>query len=127
MRDNTPLIAIVDDDEDVRMALTRLAESAGLLVESFASGAAFLKSIKDHEPDCAVLDLHMPEMSGFDVQGALAKARSSIPVVAITGHDTKEARSRALQLGANDYLAKPVDHEALLAAIEAAVSRGGQR
>ena len=118
------LLAVVDDDADVRVALTRLVSSAGFEVETFASGAAFLRSIEDHEPDCLVLDLHMPEMSGFEVQGALAVAHASVPVVVITGHDTPESRARALQLGAKAYLCKPVNDEALLAAIGTAI--GGE-
>jgi len=115
------LLAVVDDDADVRVALTRLVSSAGFDVETYASGAEFLHSIGNHRPDCVVLDLHMPEMSGFDVQGALADAHTAIPVVVITGHDTPESRARAVQLGAKAYLCKPIDDEALLAAIESAV------
>jgi FixJ family two-component response regulator len=70
MGKDTMLLAVVDDDEYVRVALTRLVSSAGFAVETFASGATFLRSVEDHEPHCLVLDLHMPEMSGFDVQGA---------------------------------------------------------
>ena len=117
-----PLLAVVDDDADVRVAVTRLGTSAGLDVEAFGSGAEFLRSILDHQPDCVVLDLHMAEMNGFDVQAALARRGSTIPVVVITGRDTDDARTRALQLGASDYLPKPVDHEALLAAIDVAMS-----
>jgi FixJ family two-component response regulator len=116
------LLAVVDDDADVRVALTRLVSSAGFAVETFASGAEFLRSIEDHEPDCLVLDLQMPEMSGFDVQGALAGDHAAVPVVVITGHDTPESRARALQLGARAYLCKPVNDEALLAAIGTAIS-----
>ena len=122
MSKTVPLLAVVDDDADVRVALTRLAMSAGLDVEAFASGAEFLRSMQDHEPDCLVLDLHMPEMNGFDVQAALANGGSTIPIVVITGRDTEDARVRAMQLGASDYLPKPVDHEALLAAIDVAIS-----
>ena len=96
--------------------------SAGLDVEAFASGAEFLHSMQDHEPDCLVLDLHMPDMNGFDVQAALANGGSAIPIVVITGRDTEDARVRVMQLGASDYLPKPVDHEALLAAIDVAIS-----
>ena len=78
--------------------------------------------MQDHEPDCLVLDLHMPEMNGFDVQAALASGGSTIPIVVITGRDTEDARVRAMQLGASDYLPKPVDHEALLTAIDVAIS-----
>jgi|SRR5208283_1766027 len=115
------LLAIVDDDADVRVALTRLVISAGFAVETFASGADFLRSIEDHEPDCVLLDLHMPEMTGFDVQGALASRHAAVPVVVITGHDTQESRARAVLLGAKGYLCKPVDDGALLAAISTAI------
>jgi FixJ family two-component response regulator len=118
-----PLLAVVDDDADVRVALTRLVSSAGFAVETFASGAEFLHSVRDHEPDCVVLDLHMPDMSGFDVQEALAGGHAAVPVVMITGHDTPESCARAIRLGAKDYLRKPVNDEALLAAIGAAIDR----
>ena len=121
MVSDLPLLAVVDDDADVRVALTRLVASAGFAVETFASGAEFLRSIADHEPDCVVLDLHMPEMSGFDVQGALASRHAAVPVVVVTGHDTPESRARAIQLGAKVYLCKPIHDEALLAAIAAAI------
>ena len=119
-RDAT-LLAVVDDDADVRAALTRLVSSAGFAVETFSSGAEFLRSIEDHEPDCLLLDLHMPEMSGFELQSALAVAHAALPVVVITGNDTPDARDRALHLGANAYLCKPVDAEVLLAAIDGAI------
>jgi FixJ family two-component response regulator len=121
MTNRVALLAVVDDDADVRVALTRLVASAGFAVETFASGAEFLHSIADHEPDCLVLDLHMPDMSGFEVQGALADDHAAVPVVVITGHDTPESRVRALQLGASAYLCKPVNDDALLAAIGTAI------
>jgi FixJ family two-component response regulator len=124
MTKNEPLLAVVDDDADVRVALTRLVASAGFAVETFASGAEFLRSVRDHEPDCVVLDLHMPEMSGFDVQGALAVDHAAVPVVVVTGHDTAETRARAMQMGAKAYLCKPVNDEALLAAIGGAIGGG---
>jgi FixJ family two-component response regulator len=65
---DVPLLAVVDDDADVRVALTRLISSAGFAVETFASGAEFVRAIEDHRPDCVLLDLHMPEMSGLGVQ-----------------------------------------------------------
>jgi len=116
------LLAVVDDDADVRVALTRLVTSAGFTVETFGCGADFLKSVDDHEPACVVLDLHMPEISGFDIQAALAREHAQVPVVVITGHDTAENRTRALRLGASSYLCKPVDGDALLAAIDAAIA-----
>lgn len=115
------LLAVVDDDEDVRTALVRLARSAGFAVEAFACGADFLLSVAHHEPDCVVLDLHMSTMSGFEVLRALALAHAT-PVVVLTGHETAEASERALRLGAKSYLRKPVDDEALLAAIASAMT-----
>jgi FixJ family two-component response regulator len=114
------LVAVVDDEEAVRIALRRLLRSAGLDVETFSSGAEFLESMKGHQPDCVVLDLHMPQLGGFAVQARLAEAGIRLPTVVITGHDTDEARARALAGGAAAYLRKPVDDQALLAAIEAA-------
>lgn len=119
-----PLIALVDDDEDVRIAVARLALAAGMTTESFASGEAFLKSIDDHEPDCVVLDLHMPGLDGFGVQAALGRRGSAVPVVAISGYDLPAARRRAMALGARCCLCKPVDGEQLLAAIGAAMQTG---
>jgi FixJ family two-component response regulator len=121
MVNDVPLLAVVDDDADVRVALTRLVSSAGFNVETFASGAEFLRSVQDHEPDCVVLDLHMPEMTGFDVQGALADGHPAVPVVVMTGHDTPESRARAVRMGAKVYLCKPINDEALLAAIGNAI------
>ncbi|HYN60303.1 MAG TPA: response regulator [Rubrivivax sp.] len=118
------LLAVVDDDADVRVALSRLVSSAGFAVETYAGGTAFMQSIDDHEPDCLVLDLHMPDMNGFDVQCALAVGHAAVPVVVITGHDTPESHARALKLGAKAYLCKPVDDEALLAAIGSAIGGG---
>jgi len=120
------LLAVVDDDADVRVALTRLITSAGFTVETFACGAEFLKSVDDHEPACVVLDLHMPEISGFDIQAALARNHVQVPVVVITGHDTADNRTRALRLGACSYLCKPVDGDALLAAIDDAITQPQQ-
>ena len=121
MARDAPLLAVVDDDADVRVALMRLVSSAGFAVETFASGTEFLRSVQDHEPDCVLLDLHMPEMSGFEVQGALAKSHPAVPVVVMTGHDTPESRARAVQMGAKVYLCKPINDEALLAAIDDAI------
>jgi FixJ family two-component response regulator len=116
------LIAVVDDEEAVRIALRRLLRSASMNAETFSSGAEFLESIKEHQPDCVVLDLHMPQVNGFAVQARLAAAGSRVPVVIITGHDSAESRERALAGGAAAYLRKPVDDQALLEAINEAVN-----
>ena len=80
---------------------------------------------KSTNPDCIVLDLHMPQVGGFAVQPRLAEAGIRLPTVIITGQDTDEARERALAGGAAAYLRKPVDDQALLDAITNAVRLGG--
>lgn len=116
------LVAIVDDEESVRRALKRLITSAGLNAEIFSSGGEFLQSLKVRRPDCLVLDLHMPGMSGFEVQAQLNQTEYSIPIVVITGHDTPESRSRILAGGAAAYLRKPVQGNLLLEAIASAIA-----
>jgi FixJ family two-component response regulator len=116
------LIAVVDDEESVRIALRRLLRSAGFDVEAFPSGAEFLDSLKSHRPACVVLDLHMPHGSGFAVHARLAAAGNRLPVVVITGHDSDETRERARAAGIVAYLRKPVDDQALLDAISAAIA-----
>lgn len=118
-----PLIAVVDDEEPVRTALKRLLRSANFEVETFPAGTEFLESLKIHRPDCVVLDLHMPFVSGFSVQTCLVEAGDGLPVIIITGHDTPETRERALAGGALAYLRKPVDDQTLLDAIKSAIGQ----
>ena len=116
------LVAIVDDEESVRRALGRLVRMAGFDVQTFASGADFLHSLERTCPQCVVLDLHMPRMSGSDVQSALVEARANVPVVIITGDDSAEIRQQTLARGAKAYLRKPVDEAMLLDAIQSAIA-----
>ena len=96
--------------------------SAGLMVETFGSGAEFLKSLEMVLPDCVVLDLHMPHMDGFNVQTQLAQKCAGLPVIIVTGHDFPEARERAMAGGASAFLRKPVHDRTLLDAISAATT-----
>lgn len=116
-----PLIAIVDDEESVRKALSRLIRAAGFSVETYASGADFLRAVEQRPPHCVVLDLRMPHVSGFDVQRALKQLDAQVPVLVITGDDSPESRAQALTLGAKAYLRKPVDDAMLLDAIQTAL------
>lgn len=118
MAGKTRRIAIVDDDAGVLRGLRRLLRSANFEVEAYSSGSEFLMAERDSELDCVVLDLHMPQTTGFDVQAQLSKRGSSVPVIIITGDDTPDTRARSLSLGAKHYLCKPIDETALLAAID---------
>jgi FixJ family two-component response regulator len=115
------LVAVIDDDSEVRVGLMRLLSSAGFAAESFESGAQFVQSIGENVPGCVVLDLQMPGLTGFEVQQQLVEHHLAVPVIVITGHDTAETKRRALSLGAAGYLSKPVDGEALLDAISKAL------
>ncbi len=121
---NRARVAVVDDDPFVLRGVRRLLASSGFAVETYGSGADFMNAVMVVEPDCIVLDLHMPGTSGFDVQARLAQCGCATPVIVITGDDTPEARTRALLLGAAAYLSKPVDEATLLAAIADAVGSG---
>ena len=112
----------MDDEESIRKALTRLLQSAGLDVQTFHSGVTFLAAIETCRPDCAILDLHMPVMNGFEVQARLAETIEPVPVVIITGHDSAETHDRALAGRPIAYLRKPVDDQTLLDAIKLALA-----
>ena len=118
-----PRIALVDDEESVRKAMSRLLRSAGMEVLTFASGSSFLQVARAVPFDCLVLDLHMPEMNGFELHERLVREGFRVPVVVITGHDTPENRARVHAAAMSACLAKPVDAEVLLEAIHAAIGR----
>ena len=115
---NKLLVSIVDDDDGVRKALLRLLSSHDLNAETFGSGQAFLDSLANRSPDCLILDLHMPEISGLNVLQHLSRIGLRVPTIIITAYDEPEAH--CLAAGALAYLRKPIDEQVLLAAIESA-------
>lgn len=121
MKESRPVVAVVDDEEAIRKALKRLLRSAGIAVDTYASGQDFLQSLQQRLPDCVVLDIRMQGMSGFDVQARLAAANVAVPIIFITALDDPADQSRAMHAGAAAFLQKPFGDEALLAAIGAVV------
>ena len=121
------LVAIVDDEEPIRKALCRLLRASGLNAEAFASGQTFLDSIIAKRPDCAILDLHMPGLSGLQVLQHLQASRFTFPAIVITGHDQPQTRELCLSAGASAYLRKPLDDVLLLEAIDRAVNGRSMR
>ncbi|MYM41986.1 response regulator transcription factor [Duganella qianjiadongensis] len=113
-------IYLVDDQPAILKALTRLLNSAGYAVQSFASASAFLGTVDAQAQGCLILDLAMPEMNGLALQQALGERASLLPVIFLTGQGDIETGVRAMKLGAADFLTKPVDAERLLAAVEQA-------
>ena len=116
-----PLIAVVDDEESVRKSLRRLLVASELDATVYASGQEFLDSLGARQPDCLVLDLQMPGLTGLEVQRALAGARVRFPTIIITAHDEPETRARCLAAGVVAYLCKPLHDELLLETIATAV------
>jgi FixJ family two-component response regulator len=118
---NPPLIAIVDDEVSICRALLRLLRVADYRAEAFNSPILFLESLAQRVPDCVVLDLQMPMMTGVELQEQLARLADPPPVIIITAHDEPKTRERCLALGAIRYLRKPIEGEMLIDSIEKAV------
>lgn len=119
-----PLIAVLDDEPEMRKALRRLLLTHGCRVVLHARGEELLASLGATPPDCIVLDLHMPGITGFHVLAVVAASETPIPVVVITGHDESDTAERLQRLGITEYLRKPVDETNLFSAIEKAMARG---
>jgi FixJ family two-component response regulator len=121
MTRDSPLIAVIDDDEAIRKALSRLLRASEFSVDCFPSGHAFLASSRDSRPDCVILDLQMPEVNGLEVLRELRVEGLHVPVIIITAHDETFTRARCLAAGASAYLDKPIDEAVLLQAIADAI------
>ena len=118
-------VAIVDDDAGVRRALARLLRASRFDTVTYETAREFLGSLIDRVPDCLVLDLQMPDLSGLELQQHLVRASIKIPTVVITAHDGVSTRERCQSAGAAAYLLKPVDEEALISAIGVAIGPTG--
>jgi FixJ family two-component response regulator len=121
----TPLIAIVDDDESVREATKSLMRSLGFAAETFPSGEDFLVWPHLSRTDCLVADVNMPGMTGLDLHRRLLAAGRSIPTILITAYPNDSVRSRALNDGVISYLTKPCDEQDLLLSIRSALADAG--
>ena len=115
---NKRVVHIVDDEETIRKALSFTLRTAGVAVEAYAAGPEFLLSAEDAEKGCVVLDMHMPDMDGLQVQAELTRRGIDMPVVVLTGNGDPTLAVQAMKAGAADFLAKPVEKAALLGAID---------
>jgi FixJ family two-component response regulator len=131
MSEQTPHVAVVDDDESVCRALARLLRSAGMTSDLYGTGDALLEAFDaarggaGARPDCIVLDVQMPGINGLDVQRRLAGA--GVPIVFVTAHDDPAVREQALSAGASAYLHKPFDDEVFIGAVRDAIEAGRAR
>ena len=117
------LVYVVDDDESVLRAVSRLIRSAGLDTETFPSAYAFLASAPADRPACLVLDVRMPGLGGLDLQESLRRTDRDIPIVFVAGQSDVPMSVRAMKGGAVDFLEKPLTDVALLEAVERALAR----
>jgi FixJ family two-component response regulator len=116
------LISIVDDDGPFRESMRRLMKSLGYPAEAFASGADFLASALVNRTSCLIADVHMPLMTGFELQRNLVAAGHRIPTILVTAYPSAADRARALRAGIVCYLRKPVHEQDLSQCLEVALS-----
>lgn len=117
------LIHLVDDEESVRRGVGFLLKTSGYAVQTWTSGADFLKRVRHAETGCILLDIRMPDMDGLEVQQALNERGVTMPVVLFTGHGDVSLAVRAMRAGAVDFLEKPFEDAVLLDAIQRAFER----
>ena len=116
------LISVIDDDESVRRAASRLIDSFGFRAAAFEAAESFLSSGHLNDTSCLIVDVRMPGMNGLQLQSRLAAADCrTIPIIFITAYEDKESHRRAMQAGAVAFLAKPFTDEQLLQLIRSAL------
>ena len=110
-------VYVVDDDESVRKALSRLLSASGYQVKVYAQAEQFLAELGADAVGCLLLDMTMPKLSGLQTQIRMREMGRDLPVVAMSALDDNQVRERARELGASFFLRKPVDDQALMDAI----------
>ncbi|TWB38039.1 response regulator transcription factor [Nitrospirillum pindoramense] len=118
-------LAIVDDDEAVRDALSALFEAEGYPVATYPSAIAFLAAGADAIPGCVIADINMPGMTGLELQADLARRGCPLPMIILTGQGDVPKAVTALKAGAVDFIEKPFTVDALVRAVETAMDRSG--
>lgn len=121
------MVMVVDDDAHVRQGVADLLEAAGYAVCAFADAADFLAQPAPSVPACLILDMQMPQQDGMSVLQHMAARHVALPVIFLTGHGTIPLSVAAMKAGANEFLTKPVDPDALLAAVDEALAGDASR
>jgi len=116
------LIAVIDDDEAMQDSLYDLMEATGLVARCFGSAEEFLESDLRNQAACLIVDVHMPKMSGLQLQAKLKGEGCDVPVIFVTAHGDAGMRIGAMREGAIEFLAKPFDHRLLLKRVRAALN-----
>jgi DNA-binding response OmpR family regulator len=115
-------LLFIEDDDDIRLALSLALEDEGYTVGQAGDGAEGLAQFEQLHPDLVLLDLRLPDMSGFDVCRAL-RATSIVPIIIITAQTDTHDMVAGLEAGADDYVTKPVVPKELAARIRALLRR----
>ena len=118
-----PVVFVVDDDISVRESLELLIRDKGWRPELFESAQSFLAHERSHLPSCLVLDVNLPDLNGLELQQQIASVSSLLPIVFVTGYGDIPMSVRAMKAGAAEFLTKPFDAEAMIQAIESALSK----
>jgi FixJ family two-component response regulator len=121
-----PIVHVVDDDDSLRKALSRLLNAAGYEVRAYPSAGDFALAHRENRRGCVLLDVKMPGPSGLDLQEVLGREEEPLPIIFLTGHGDIPKSVQAMKAGAVDFLTKPVKGEALLGAIRTALVRDQQ-
>ena len=121
---NPPVIAVVDDDEAMRLALSELVEVLSLTCRDFDRAEAFLAAYEPQAFDCLITDLSLPGLGGLELQRKLRALGSSLPIIVVTAASNPMLRTRALADGAFAYLEKPVKDRVLVDHIMSALREG---
>ena len=115
---NDRIVFLVDDDEAIRHSASFMLRHAGFTVKTFPDGLVFLDSVKSEDEGCILLDVRMPGMDGLAVQSTLNRRGINMPVIILTGHGDVPVAVEAMKGGAIEFLEKPYEKKALVAAIE---------
>lgn len=127
MKTEDQIVYVVDDDQAMLESLSWLIESEGLKVRAFSDAQTFLNNFKPTPPNCLLLDIRMPGMSGLELQEKLKNQGKTIPIIFITGHGDTPMAIQAMKLGALDFLLKPFRDQALLEAVHKAIELDSKR
>lgn len=115
-------VAIVDDEPSVRVALARLLDASSFETKTYATAREFIEATRKGAPECLVLDIHMPDFTGLDLQRYLQRTNKSIPIIIITAFDDTDIRERCAAYGATAFLTKPLQGAVLIDAIRTATA-----
>jgi FixJ family two-component response regulator len=121
------IVFVVEDDSRVRVALGDLLRAAGFTVQVFGSAQELLENSMPRGPHCLVLDVHLPGLSGVDLQTRLLQERTDTPIVFITGHGDVPTSVRAMKAGAIEFLTKPFNDTDLLNGVQRAIERSAAK